>query len=431
MLGEVELQNFRNYKKASFEFSSGISLIVGPNASGKTNLLEAIFLLATGKTFRPGLEREMVRFGEEVGRVRGIVSKSIRNWESGISEGTDSEFQVPNTDTDRVELEVVLTRGKVLGKKAPLKKLLVNGVSRRLYDFVGNLVVVLFGPEDLQLVTNSPALRRDFLDFVLEQVDREYRRRSLVYKKGLVQRNKLLRLIAEGKRRKEELAYWNNLLVENGSYITKKRAEFFEFVNSLPKELGEFEFVYQPSIFFDWVNRQKALVGGTKSRSGDGLGFQDLQTLFKNRLEEVYSQEIKLGMSLVGPHRDEFKFQIPNSKSHPEPEQSSVRGSPEPCSALVQGQRRDLSIFGSRGEQRKAVLALKLAQLEFMTKVLGERPILLLDDIFSEFDFENRKELLEVIPKQQTIITTTDLGLIPEDFLGRMKVWRVGERVTT
>lgn len=401
--------------------------MLGPNASGKTNLLEAIFLLATGKTFRPGLEREMVRFGEEVGRVRGIVSKSIRNWESGISEGTDSEFQVPNTDTDQVELEVVLTRGEVLGKRAPLKKLLVNGVSRRLYDFVGNLVVVLFGPEDLQLVTNSPALRRDFLDFVLEQVDREYRRRSLVYKKGLVQRNKLLRLIAEGKRKREELAYWNNLLVENGSYITKKRAEFFEFVNSLPKELGEFEFVYQPSVFFDWVNRQRALVGGTKSRSrltisyppysrsGDGLGFQDLQTLFKNRLQEAYSQEIKMGMSLVGPHRDEFQFRIQTDEKQMKTDDKG----------------RDLAVFGSRGEQRKAVLALKLAQLEFMTKVLGERPILLLDDIFSEFDFENRKELLEVIPKQQTIITTTDLGLTPEDFLGRMKVWRIGERVTT
>lgn len=346
VLEKIELKNFRNYPRASFEFSPETTLIVGPNTSGKTNILEAIFFLALGRTFRPGLERETIYWGENLARIKGLVKD------------------------EQVDLELVLTRGEVLGKPTPFKKLLVNGVSRRLFNFVGNLQVVMFGPEDLQLVTDSPSLRRSHLDFVLEQVDREYRKRSQVYDKALSQRNRLLKLISEGRRHKTDLDYWDELLVENGSYLTKKRDEFFDFINQLPQELGEFRFVYQPS------------------------------AISLERLKESQDREVVAGMTLVGPHRDEFQFKI------------------QDC---------NLSIFGSRGEQRRAVLALKLAELEFMTHQLTiGRSVLLLDDIFSELDEDNRRQVLKVVPRQQTIITTTDLGLVEKDFLDKMKVVALG-----
>ena len=386
VLERLALQNFRNYKKVLFGFSPQTSLLVGPNTSGKTNVLEAIFLLSLGRTFRPGLEREMIRFGEEVGRVKGTVGG--------------------------MELEVVLTRGEVLGKPAPLKKLLVNGVSKRLFNFVGNLQVVMFGPEDLELVTNSPSLRRAHLDFILEQVDREYRRCSQIYSRVLVQRNKLLKMIREGRRSRRELEYWDKLLVENGGCITKKRQEFFDFVNKLPKKLGELEFVYQPSVLSAHdasVDSSKVLAVETKSCSHLAISYSTCSHLYKERLSKERDREIAAGMTLVGPHRDDFAFEIQNPKS--------------------KIQNRNLTIFGSRGEQRTAVLALKLAELEFMTEVLGERPVLLLDDIFSELDKDNRREILRVIPKQQTIITTTDLGVVEKEFLDKIKIIDLGAQI--
>ena len=341
VLEKIAIESFRNYQKTSFEFSPKATLVVGPNTSGKTNLLEAIFLLALGRTFRPGLEREMIRWGEDLARVKGTIA----------AEGT--------------ELELVLTRGEVLGKPAPLKKLLVNGVSKRLFNFVGNLPVVLFSPEDLQLVTDSPSLRRSHLDFVLDQVDKEYRKRGQVYGRALSQRNRLLKLIGERRREKGELAYWDKLLIENGSYLTEKRDKLFDFINQLPQDLGEFLFVYQSS------------------------------EINPDRLGEYRNQEIAAGMTLVGPHRDDWQFSIND---------------------------RDLSLFGSRGEQRRAILALKLAELEFMDQATAKRPLLLLDDIFSELDEKNRQEVLKIIPRQQVVVTTTDRELVRKDFLDKIKV---------
>ena len=323
MVKSVKLSDFRNFKRKLLEFSEGITVIVGPNASGKTNVLESLFLLSTGKSFKAGIEAEMIRYGRDLAKAKG--------------DG----------------LEVMITRGE---NGWPRKKLLVNGIPKRLIDFGGNFKTVLFGPWDLDLVTESPSLRRKFLDTVLSQVDREYRRSVLSYEKGLRQRNRLLFRIREEGLSRGQLLFWNQLLIKNGNYISEKRREFIDFAN----EGGKIRLDY------------------------------DSSAVSEGRLEQYKDEEIAAATTLVGPHRDDFVFF---------------------------DQKRDLSKYGSRGEQRMAVLWLKLAELAFIEEKTDEKPTLLLDDIFSELDHMHRDIVMKIAAKQQTIITTAD-----PHFIEKLKV---------
>jgi len=349
LLKKLSLQNFRNYKKKELSLSEKTTLIVGPNAVGKTNLLEAIYLLATGKSFRANLEQEMINWDEEIGRVKGVATTETQN---GLIENA--------------ELEIVLTCGEVGGEKTARKKYLVNGVARRAMDFLGNLRAVYFGPEDLDLVTGSPSLRRRYLDLVLSQVDREYARSIMSYEKGVRQRNKLLERIREEGVSRTQLLFWNQLLIKNGEIITQKREEFIQFVNDFWQEKGE---IGQYSLIYD-----KSIISPA-------------------RLEEYAEEEVAAAATLVGPHRDDFEFQKKD---------------------------KDLASFGSRGEQRLAVLWLRLCELEYVDSSTKSRPVLLLDDIFSELDQKHRQLVLEITGKQQTIITTADVNLVEKQYHGDM-----------
>jgi len=342
----LTLKNFRSFKKTSFSFLPRTTLILGPNTSGKTNILEAIYLLATGKSFRADIEREMIEYQCQMSNVK---------------------CEMDNGDT----LEIILTVGEVAGQPAPTKKYLVNGVPRRMIDFVGNLRAVLFWPEDLDLVTNSPSRRRQYLDFILSQVDREYRRSLLIYEKAIRQRNKLLERIRDENLSRVQLTYWDELLIKHGGVLTDKRREYIDEINK-----------YQISNIKYQIEYDKSIISET-------------------RLEQYKNEEIAAAVTLVGPHRDDIKFEIRN----PKPETT-----------------RNLSIYGSRGEQRLTVLWLKLAELEFIKAKTGDKPLLLLDDIFSELDHQHRDLVLQVIPHQQTIMTTTDLHLIEEKYLKSVKV---------
>ena len=333
ILSSVTLGNFRSYSKQTFQFSPATTLIVGPNTSGKTNILEAIAFLATGKSFRADSDREMIAWNEELGRASAVVG-----------------------DT---KLEALVTGGVIGGQPAPFKKYVVNGVSRRLVDFLGNLRVVLFWPEHLALVTQSPSLRRRYLDSVLVQVDREYRRNLLSYERGLRQRNSLLERIKEGFAQKSQLLFWDQLLIKAGGYITDKRAAFIDFINN-----------YQlTNLPMNKLTYDKSVIS-------------------ESRLEQYAMEEVAAKATLVGPHRDDFIF-YKNDK--------------------------ELSKFGSRGEQRLAVLWLKLAELSYIQQEVGERPMLLLDDIFSELDSVHRALVFDLIGKQQTIITSAESGVLGEN----------------
>ncbi len=258
MLKNIFLQNFRSYEKQEFNFED-TTLIVGPNTSGKTNLIEAIYLLSFGKSFRTEKDIQMIRFGKEIGRVKGAAQRAL-----------------PGGRIDDIELEVVITNGLANGK-SQYKKFLVNGVAKRRVDFASNFSAVLFSPQDLDIIVTSPSLRRNFLDEVLEQTDRSYRIALISYTKALRQRNALLeKTREEGIRNEKQFEYWDNLVIENGQIITAKRQEFIEFVNSQNKDIFEFILNYDKSI------------------------------ISKERLLQYQKEEILAGATLVGPHRDDF-----------------------------------------------------------------------------------------------------------------------------
>lgn len=347
MLSQISLQNFRSYKKSSFSFDSKSVIIIGPNTSGKSNLIESIYLLSSGKSFRAEKDSQMVRFGQEMGRVRGTHS-------AGSGQETN-------------DLEVMVTVGEVAGVKAQFKRYFVNGVAKRRADFVGNMPSVLFSPQDLGIVVGSPGLRREFLDNVLEQTDRDYRIALLGFTKALRQRNALLELVKNGLHRSDrEFEYWDSLVIRNGSVLTRKREEFIDWLNKANKTILDFRLEYDKSI------------------------------ISKERLEQYHEAERAAGVTLVGPHRDDLIIRMDSNL--------------------------ELRSFGSRGQQRLAVLQLKLLELLFMEKKFGVAPLLLLDDVFSELDEGHINLILEIRDNQQTIITTTHEEFIPTKIKGTMNV---------
>ena len=305
MINKLSLQNFRNYTKREFEFGQK-TLIVGNNGAGKSNIIEAIYMLAIGKSFRADYDREMIKYNQE--------------------------FSIIKTES----LQITIT---------DRKKFEVNGIPRRMADFVGNLRAVLFCPQDIDLVIGSPGGRRRYLDFVISQMNREYRRCLVSYEKGLRQRNKLLSLIRDGLANRSQLYFWDKLLIKNGDYISLKR---FEYLSHLKDEMHEA--VYDRSL------------------------------ITEERLKQYEVEEVAAATTLVGPHRDDF---------------------------LINFNRRDISKYGSRGEQRMTILWLKKHEIEFLT-LKNEKPIFLLDDIFSELDAKHRGEVLVMITGGQTIMTSCE-----------------------
>lgn len=345
-LKQINLTNFRSYARLELNFDARPTILVGNNASGKSNLLESIYLLSTTKSFRVETEDELIRTSEEFGRVEGFL--------------TDPETELMvliNRQTENINFR---------------KKVLVNGISRRVLDFIGNMPAVIFYPSDINMVTGSPSLRRWHLDLALAQVDPGYKKSLTAYEQFLTSRNRVLKAVREGHARVDELEYWTNGLIEKGKVVSEKRKEFFEFINGLNPPaggpLGGFIFEYRQS------------------------------EVSVEKLVETNGREVAAAATLIGPHRDDF---------------------------VVMMDGRHLAHYGSRGEQRTATLAFKLAQLEYMAKILGKRPILLLDDVFSELDGPHRAHVVEIVGKQQTIIATVELENIPQEFLDSSRILKV------
>lgn len=302
-------------------------MIVGPNATGKTNILEAIYTLAIGKSFRADTEQEVIN--------------------------ENKNFASVKTDLLEIFYDNRPASAKASGGQGRFTKTYrVNGVGKRQQDFVGNLRAVLFCPQDIEIVTDGPSIRRHYLDLVLTQIFKDYRLAISIYEKALRQRNRLLWQIREKQLAVsgERLEYWNDLLINNGKIIHERRRDYLKFL----------EVQYDHSI------------------------------ISAERLAKYANEEVASATTLVGPHRDDFTIAKSGHK---------------------------MKSFGSRGEQRLAIFNIKLKELEYIEKITGEKPILLLDDIFSELDHANRHKILQIIPRQQTVMTTTDLHLVEKHAL--------------
>lgn len=378
----LSLTNFRNYTRLELVLPARVVLLHGANAQGKTNLLEAIYYLATSRSPQTATDRELI------------------NWIA------DEEEMVPYTRlTTEVmrggrsrQIEIVLQKEPV-GGGAPSaedrtrlrKQIRVDKAKRRALDLVGQINVVLFMPQDMALVDGSPSGRRRYLDVALCQVDPAYCRALSRYNRVLAERNALLRQWQERRMDPDELTYWNEQLVEYGATVILGRrdavAELDQRVARLHHQLsGGAErlcLVYESTVPVE---------------KEDGL--EHLGDTYRTELKRYRRQELERGMTLVGPHRDEVRFLV--------------------------NDRVDLGRFGSRGQQRTAVVALKLAEVDWMRQRTGEWPILLLDEVLAELDAERRDFLLaQVNGVEQAIITSTDPTFFDAEFLASMALFKV------
>ncbi len=379
----LNLTNFRNFSSKKIVFDKKLTAIVGKNGAGKSNLMEAVTMLAGIRPTKVETDLDLVKFGADDAKIEGKVA----------------------VDGEQKDLTINF---QVAGLRLA-KSFYVDAYKKRLLDFVSIFSVVVFDPEDLDLVSGPPSLRRRHLDRFLSSLDTNYFRSAMAYSKVVVRRNRVLSRIFEGKSKPAELGFWDSRLLEHGKYISRAREEFFEFLNFVEEINGAgpvSSFLPASARPGDKLKRNqlKAVdlrAVGSLSRTAtrekiSGFSWELKQSLLtEEKLLKNRERDVAAGVTLSGPHRDDFKF-------------------------IFGG--RDLEFFGSRGEQRMAVLALKLAELEYLKVKKGQRPVLALDDIFSELDWEHRETVLSIIANQQTIITAAEKESIPKEIFKMAKI---------
>lgn len=335
IIKSIKLEHFRNYDSLNLDFEKGTNILYGDNAQGKTNVLEAIYLSATTKSHKGSKDREIINFEKEEAHIRTILDK----------EGMEY----------RVDMHL---------RKNKSKGIAINGQPiKKAADLIGLLNVVFFSPEDLSIIKNGPSERRKFVDMELFQIDKYYLYNLNQYNKIINQRNKLLKEFYQNNDLNETLQVWNMQLVSYGNQIIRRRETFVEQLNEIIYEIHknlsggkeELKIVYEPNVIEDE---------------------------FERKLKISQERDIKLKMTSVGPHRDDFCFMVNDI---------------------------DIRKYGSQGQQRTAALSLKLAEIELIKKVTGDSPVLLLDDVLSELDSHRQNYLLNNIGDIQTIITCTGL----------------------
>ena len=333
----LELSNYRNYKNLYMDYSPKTNLLFGNNAQGKTNILEAIYICAAGRSHRGSKDKEEIKFGEDEAHIKININKNNINY--------------------RIDIHL---------KKNRPKGIAINGIPiKKTSELLGIFNVVFFSPEDLSIIKNGPSERRRFLDMELCQLNSLYVHSLICYNKILIQRNKLLKDFNFIKESKETLDILDIQLIKYGKEIIRYREVFIDELKNIIKKIS-------------------------KDISGEYININYEKNIeieeYEKKLKDKRNEELKLKMTLIGPHRDDISFSIDGV---------------------------DIRKFGSQGQQRTAALSLKLSEIELVKEKVKDTPVLLLDDVLSELDKKRQSKLLEYIGDIQTVITCTGL----EDFI--------------
>ena len=366
-LTNLTLTNFRSYRQLDLALAPGLTVISGENGQGKSNLLEAVYLLAIGKSYRAVMERDLV------------------SWQAAEAGGYAIVAAALDGPHGPVELRVGLDCSDGTGTA---KQVRVNGVPKRASDLVGTMGAVLFAAEDIDLVFGPPRGRRRYLDVLLAQVSRRYVQALSRYHRVLAQRNTLLRALRERRAREDEMAFWDGALVREGAAVLSER---WASMTRLAQTAA--------SAFERLSPRDTLSVAytGTIEEPED----EDGERVLREGLEASREQERARGMTLVGPHRDDLRL-------------------------LLNGV--DAQRHASRGQARLAALALRIGEARLLAERRGDPPLLLLDDALSELDEHRRRLVLEEAEcYHQVIVTTADPNALPSGSLGRARRLRVHE----
>ena len=366
----LELSDYRNFQRLELELPSGLALFVGQNAAGKSNLLEAVYLLATMRGLRAATDVQLIRHG-------------------ALSDPLPAARVVGEGDTQNGPLKVEVTVVARPGAHGPIatKKARINGGPKRLSSAVGQFTAVLFSADDLEMIGGAPSLRRRYLDIMLAQVDTLYAAARQRLERVLLQRNHLLKRIREGQAHPEELVFWDSELSRDGGLIFQRRAQALTEMARLASECHaslaadeQLSVTYAPRIEAEAAGLERA----SETEAADA---------YADALRCSLNRDIAAGMTLTGPHRDDVMLGLNGLAA---------------------------AAYASRAQQRTTALSLRLAEARFLTAHRGEPPLLLLDDVLSEMDGGRRQAVLNALTgAEQMLVTGTDWDRFPPDFASR------------
>jgi len=390
-ISQLSLTNYRNYSRLTLDLPAGPILLRGDNANGKTNLLEAIYFLSTTRGAHARADQQLINW-----LILRQETLPFARVEATIKTNAES-FKVAIT---------ILREGDSIRKDIRL-----NGIKKRAMDVIGKLITVMFLPEDIELVTGAPAIRRRYLDSTLCQINRNYCLALSRYNKVLSQRNALLKELYKRNGHADQLLYWDEQLAYDGATLVVARhntiLELDAVARRRHRELSGgqegLRLHYAPS--FDPYHRPKPnyqlplIMEELTPYTTAAPPVKEVRETFLAYLQKAHQEEINRGVTLFGPHRDDLHF-------------------------LVDG--IDMTLYGSRGQQRTAALSTKLAEVSLMQKTTGETPVLLLDDVMSELDAERRQQVIAIVDQVgQAVLTTTDWEDYDPDFRHRTKLFSV------
>jgi len=396
-LKHLSLTNFRSLTRLDSELPRRAVVLAGSNAQGKTSVLEAIYFLAAFTSFQTNVDRQIVNFHEAKNPL--AVARLVADYQRGRTK-------------HRLEVRLILEASGATGQRLR-KEILLDGVKRNANDVIGHFNAVIFVPQMSQIIEGGPDERRRYLNLALAQAIPSYARALGEYSQALTQRNALLKALNELGGNRDQLEVWDEALVKFGAQIILWRIQAVQEIERLASRVHHeltrgteiLRLAYEPA--YDPLPKPNGQLGLKIDTAIDrsALDLKTIQDGFLTQLRQVRGEEIARGVTTLGPHRDDLRFII---------------------------NKADVSDYGSRGQIRTTLLALKLAEVEWMKERTGEYPVILLDEVMAELDTHRRADLLKYVSQdQQVLFTTTDLSLFSQEFSEHAEVWDVRGGVVT